>query len=135
MALAALAVVACQPRQRPTMATWLPAWEAAKKEMPARTSFDGSEDREICGHALGQLRQARERIIPAPDDDLDRLADAWLHLAEDMMFECPEKWGEHTGFDQGYRELARLALEVDLALRTSSRNALPQGPEDGDQLP
>jgi len=116
------------------MATWLPAWEAAKKAIPTRTSFDGSEDREICGHALGQLRQARERILPAPDDDLDRLAGAWLHLAEDMMFECPEKLGEHAGFDEGYRELARLAREVDLALRTSSQNALHPGPEDGDPL-
>ena len=116
------------------MATWLPAWEAAKKTMPARTSFDGSKDRGICGRALGQLRQARERILPAPDDNLDRLVDAWLHLAEDIMFECPGNWGEHTGFDEGYRELTRLALEVDLALRTSGRDALPAGPKDGDPL-
>jgi hypothetical protein len=110
------------------MATWLPAWEAAKKTMPARTSFDGSEDRKICGRVLGELQQARERILPAPDDNLDRLVDAWLHLAEDVMLGCPENWGEHTGFDGGYRELTRLALEVDLALRTSGGDALPESP-------
>lgn len=112
------------------MATWLPSWEAAKKAMPVRTSFDGTRDHEICGRALGQLRRSRERILPAPDDDLDRLVDAWLYLAEDILFECPESSGEHTGFDDGYRELARLALEVDLAIRTGSQDALRPGPED-----
>ena len=115
------------------MATWLPAWEAAKEAMPARTSFDGSEDQEICGRALDQLRQSRERILPAPDDDLDRLVNAWLQLAEGVLFGCPANWGEHTGFDGGYRELARLALEVDLALRTSGRDVMPARPKDGEQ--
>jgi hypothetical protein len=112
------------------MATWVPSWEAAKKAMPVRTSFDGTRDQEICGRALGQLRQLRQRILPAPDDDLDRLVDAWLHLAEDILFECPASFGEHTGFDEGYRELTRLALEVDLAIRTSGQGVLRRGPKD-----
>jgi hypothetical protein len=109
----------CEQRKRPEPAAWAVTWGEVRSELPQREAFSGSDDRALCERTLGQLRVARERVLPGPDPNLDRLARAWLDLAEGMMFECPLHSGEPAGFDAGYRELRRLALEVDLALATA----------------
>lgn len=130
-ALAALAVLllvlsSCQQEQRPSPAAWAIRWGEARAGLPDREAFSGTDDRARCDRALEELRGARERLLPAPDPDVERLATAWLDLAEGMMFECPLRSAPPTGFDAGYRELRRLAREVDLALATAGAGPEPR---------
>jgi len=117
VAVALAAAMGCQGSGRPSVEQWRPLWLDAQTAVPARARLDGTEDRTLCDHALSELRAERLSVLPAPSQDLDRAVTAWLELAEDMMFDCPDRGGPYAGFDAGYQELARLAQQVDVVLR------------------
>jgi hypothetical protein len=112
----ALGAAGCGGGARPDTASWQARWRAARELVPPTAAFRVEDPRPLCGRVLRELKSARGRLLPAPSDVLERAAGAWLDFAEALMFDCPLREGPHAGFDAGFVELQRLAVEVEAEL-------------------
>lgn len=110
-----LTVSACGPRDRPDFDAWRTDWEAALGVIPP-PAFADAPDEATCERVVGELREARESLIPTPDITLDGTVREWIAIAEQTFFECPPREGEVVGFAEAYEELDRLRLEVEAVL-------------------
>lgn len=100
----------------PDVASWTARWEEAKGLVPDLAAFDAGPDEALCDQVLVHLREAREDLVPAPDELLGVAVDDWLRHAETIFFECPPETGPVVGFPAAYAELDRLEREVESLL-------------------
>ncbi len=118
LVLAALLVVAAcgSDDERPSADAWRPGWEDAKALVPPVATVVGDDGEEACGAALGELRAAREDLLPSPRAVLDGSVGEWLSSAEGLMLDCPDDVAEA---EERVDDLAVLAAEVDGGLTAS----------------
>lgn len=88
-AACAVLLVACSSEpDRPSDAAWTPTWEQTRDLVPtAETLVDEGEAR--CESVLGEVRAAREDLVPTPSEVLDDTVDDWISRVESVMFDCP----------------------------------------------
>lgn len=115
-----LGISSCSAQPRPSPETWGETWSRVRAVVPEPAAFhDASDVRQLCGRVLGDLHQAREELFPAPDDDVARVAEAWLEFAEQMVYECPTRADGESGFDADLERLGWMAAEVDARLEAA----------------
>ena len=97
------------------------AWDDAQALMPEQEQLTpGSE---ACSDALGDLRQARQDLPPAPSTGVTDALDEWFSIAEATLFDCPPSGGELDGFDDAYTSLAEAQRAVDAAVEEAGSGA------------
>ncbi len=116
LAAAVLILVAQSGPGRPIASDWASTWDRAVTAMPTSEDLGDPPDRNLCSHALGELRSIRPDLIPTPDPALDAAVDEWMRVAEDALFECPPASGELPSLASAFDELVRLQAAIDVVL-------------------
>lgn len=111
-----IAFSGCGVGGRPDLADWTADWDQLTGTVPTLAQLGTPPDRELCGHALGQIREKQSDLLPTPDLALDPAVHEWFTVAEDGMFECPPSSNQFPDFEYVYRELGRLEAEVAAVL-------------------
>lgn len=122
--LAALAF-GCGPAPRPASDAWAKAWAEERASWPGAEELTGPGAQGACERMLVSTRAARGRLLPAPDEVLDRAAEAWIERAGGLAFDCPGAQGDDEAVRAALREMDELAAQIQAAL----------GVEQGDQDP
>lgn len=98
---------------RPTDEAWAPVWATERDRVPdAAALVAGGED--LCGELTGELRSARERLLPTPTEALDDTVRKWTTDAVSLTFDCPV--GDEEELDERLDDLAVLSAEIDAGL-------------------
>jgi hypothetical protein len=106
----------CGEGGRPDVSDWATDWEALIGTIPTLDKLGSPPDYELCGHALGDIREGQAELLPTPDLALDPVVREWFTVAEDAMFECPPSSSRFPDLEYVYQELARLEAEVTAVL-------------------
>lgn len=109
---------ACGTDARPLTTAWEAQWRDAQVVIPSRSRLGAPPAEATCDRVLGELRSVREPLLPTPDPLVDDTVEKWLAFAETAFFSCFENVPGTRTVDGTYRQLARLAAEVDTALDT-----------------
>jgi len=96
-----------------SLADWEATWQETRRSVPSLAAITSVEPGETCSTTLGMLREASEKLITAPNQDLADAFLTWSDFAEGVFFECPPVGGNYPGFEASYEEMERLASEVD----------------------
>lgn len=119
LVLAAVAALGgCRPPDRPTAEEWTPTWEAAQAVIPAPEDLDDPPSEGMCQRVLGDLREIRAEMAPAPDELIQTATEAWISYAEHVFFSCFQAVEGDDRVDAAYETLDRLRAEVETAVRT-----------------
>lgn len=108
-----LLVAACEGESRPSAHEWRPAWESARQLVPDAATVE-EEGAELCGEFLGEVRQQRDEMTPAPNDAIGDAFKAWAEEAESLGLDCGSDTEEDL--DERIGEIDELADQVDRAL-------------------
>lgn len=111
-----LVISACANQPRPTVAEWLPKWEAAVAAIPDEAAVGENPPAGVCTDTLANLRAERPGLTTTPDLAIDDTVQQWFQIAEDAFFECPPRSDVVGSFSDAYVELSRLESEIDAAL-------------------
>lgn len=111
-----LVISACANQPRPTVAEWLPKWQAAVAAIPDEAAVGEDPPVGLCNDTLAALRAERPGLTSTPDLAIDNPVQEWFQIAEDAFFECPPHSDVVGSFSEAYMELSRLESEVDAAL-------------------
>jgi hypothetical protein len=99
-----------------TLEEWESAWRTATTQLPPVSALLDGDPQKLCSATLGDVRQAGADLITAPNSDISEAFLRWTNFAESVFFDCPPNSGTNAGFEASYRELDRLATEVDALL-------------------
>jgi hypothetical protein len=116
VALLVLAVGACGRQERPTLGAWRATWERATAIVPSEDDVGATPDRELCESTLGELREVRPDLTPAPDEVVNAAVEEWITYAESVFFSCFEEVSGDDPVAAAYEQLDRLEGEVDAAI-------------------
>lgn len=116
--LAGALLGSCGSAEPPTTEAWSSTWEAAQATVPDRNELGDPPSEASCQRVLGQLREVRGDLTPAPDEFIQHAAEAWISYAEHVFFSCFEAVEGEDPVDAAYETLDRLRAEVATALRT-----------------
>jgi|GEM_PF-2232226 len=111
-----IAVASCAETGRPGLDSWAADWEDLTRTLPTVDQLGTPPDRDLCAHALGEIREAQADLLPTPDISLDPVVQEWFTVAEDALFECPPSSSQFPDLGYAYQVLTRLEAEVDAAL-------------------
>ena len=95
---------------------WESAWRTTITHLPSVSVLMDGDPHTTCSATLGDVRQAEADLIAAPNSDISDAFLRWADFAESVFFDCPPNGGNHAGFEASYREMDRLASEVDALL-------------------
>lgn len=107
----------CGPSDRPDPATWRDAWAAERATLPTERDLAGPNARGVCDRLLVSSRTARRRLLPSPDEALDRAVDDWIERVGGLAFDCPGAQGDAGAVHATIHEIDEIAAEVEAALR------------------
>lgn len=116
LCIGALAMGGCRGPQRPSAGEWGDEWRAAQRLVPDPGTLARPPSHETCEDVLGELREHRPELIPAPDDEIGAAAERWFEHAESMFFGCFDGSDGDADVRAEYDTLERLANEVEAAL-------------------
>lgn len=107
-----LLVTACADDSRPKIAEWQPEWEATRDLVPDAAAIE-ERGAEVCGTFLGEVREQRDELTPAPTEPAEQAFTAWAEEAETLGLDCQSGT---TDLDEQLARIDRLADRVDAAL-------------------
>lgn len=107
-----LAIASCGGESRPSIEAWLPAWEHVLADVPPESVLAAGDPIATCNDALANIRTDGAALFPTPDEAIEDTVNAWVGVAEEMLFDCPPS----DGFSDAYGELFRLQAEVETVL-------------------
>ncbi len=113
----ALLFSSCADQSRPSVADWLPSWEAAAASLPPQETLVADPAPEVCNQTLAILRELRPKLTNTPDRVVDGAVQEWFQIAEGAFFECPPRSEPIASFADAYAELGRLEREIEAALQ------------------
>jgi hypothetical protein len=111
-----VAVASCSDTGRPSPDDWAVNWEDLTTTLPTLDQLGDPPNRELCAHALGEIREGQADLLPTPDISLDPVVQEWFTVAEDALFECPPSSNQFPDLAYAYQVLARLEAEVEASL-------------------
>lgn len=114
--LGLVAVTSCADAGRPELDSWATDWEGLTTALPTLDQLGTPPDRELCAHALGQIREGQADLLPTPDVSIDPVVQEWFTVAEDALFECPPSNSQFPDLGYAYQVLASLEAEVEAAI-------------------
>lgn len=109
---AALLLTACGDDSRPRIDEWQARWESIRDLAPDAATI-ADEGTEVCGTFLGEVREQRDELTPAPTEAAEEAFGAWAEEAETLGLECE---GGATDLDRQLARIDRLAARVDSAI-------------------
>lgn len=118
-AVVALLLIVSACSEAKPIGQWEQDWQRLLDELPAlETMLTATEDQamELCGDALGVLRDTAPELQEIADADLETAAITFVDFAESVFFECPIRTGDHAGFEAGYAEMDHLRSAVGALL-------------------
>lgn len=115
-----LTATGCEETEQPTAAEWRAEWRETADAVPSQAEL-GEPSEDVCNDVLGEIRESRSELRPAPDEVVDSAADAWFTYAEHVFFTCFEDVGSDQPVETAYDTLERLRNGVESALDTAAQ--------------
>lgn len=103
---------ACSNDGRPKISEWKPEWEETRDLVPDAATIE-EEGSEVCGTLLGEVRERRERLTPAPTEMADEAFTEWVERTEALGLDCEDGTED---LEDRLAEIETVANRVDAAL-------------------
>jgi hypothetical protein len=109
---AGLLVGACADDSRPKISEWQAQWESIRDSVPDAATIE-EEGAEVCGTFLGEVREKRDELTPAPTATAEEAFTTWAEEAETLGLDCESGT---TDLDEQLARIDGLADRVDAAI-------------------